>query len=103
MLAILLEEKGLLKPKSQGLDFFVAYTDKEYFRKAVEITAKLRRAGKKTNFSYKSANLAKQLKQASTQSAQKCVIIGEELNKNQLVVKDMKTGRQELVPIDEFL
>ena len=103
VLAILLEEKGLLKPKSQGLDFFVAYTDKEYFRKAVEITAKLRRAGKKTNFSYKSANLAKQLKQASTQSAQKCVIIGEELNKNQLVVKDMNTGQQELVPIDEFL
>ena len=102
VLEILLKEKRLLKPKPHQLDYFVAYTDKQFFQKAIKITTKLRRAGLAANFDYKSANLSKQLKQASAQSAQKCIIIGEEFNNNQLVVKDMATGQQELIELNEF-
>ncbi len=106
VLGILLEEKGLLEKQlpSRQPDYFVAFTDKQFFQKAIEITTKLRRAGLAANFDYKSANLSKQLKQASAQSAQKCIIIGAELSENnQLVVKDMTTGEQKLVNVDEFL
>jgi histidyl-tRNA synthetase len=105
VLAILLEEKGLLPKQlpSHQLDYFVAFTDKKFLNKAIEITAKLRSRGLAVNFSYKSANLAKQLKQASAQNAQKCVIIGQELSEsNELIIKDMATGEQESIDVDKF-
>jgi len=117
VLEILLRRKGLLDkqlPKRQ-LDYFVAcipnitFDDEEGNVKstpedeAIKLTAKLRRLGFRTNFSYKFTNLGKQLKQASEQNAKECIIIGEEFNKGQLVVKDMATGKQELVDLDKFL
>jgi len=105
VLAILLEEKGLLDKQlsSPQPDYFVAFTDKQFFQKAIELTAKLRTKGFAANFDYKSANLSKQLKQASAQNVKKCVIIGSEFENNELVIKDMTTGKQELVDYDEFL
>jgi len=105
VLAILLEEKGLLDKQlsSPQPDYFVAFTDKQFFPKAIELTAKLRTKGFAANFDYKSANLSKQLKQASAQNAKKCIIIGSEFENNELVIKDMTTGKQELVNINEFL
>ena len=63
----------------------------------------LRSKGLSANFSYKATKLNKQLKQASDQSAGKCVIIGQEIESNKLAVKDMATGEQVLVDMDEFL
>jgi len=54
------------------------------------------------NFSYKSVNLSKQLKQASAQNAKQCIIVGDELKDGKLAVKDMATGQQELVDYDKF-
>ncbi len=105
VLEILLREKGLLDmvvPQKQ-LDYFVAFTDKQFFQKAIEIMAKLRRSGAAANFAYKSTTLSKQLKQASAQNAQKSIIIGRELSdNNELVIKDMATGEQELIELNKF-
>ncbi|MFC1739421.1 histidine--tRNA ligase [Planctomycetota bacterium] len=104
VLTILLEEKGLLQKQipPAELDYFIAFADEKFLQKAVEITAKLRRKNYSANFSYKAANLSRQLKQASAQNAQKCIIIGSEIEKNQLAVKDMKTGAQQLTEVDKF-
>ncbi len=105
VLGILLEEKGLLsKEISTGRpEYFVAFTDQRYIQKAVEVTSKLRLAKFAANFSYKPVGLSKQLKQASEQKVKKCIIIGSEIENNQLVIKDMATGKQELVKIEQFL
>ena len=66
------------------------------------MTMKLRSSGLAANFSYKSAKLGKQLKQASESNAVKCIIIGEEFKDNKLVVKDMISGEQDTVNVDEF-
>jgi len=63
----------------------------------------LRSKGLSANFSYKASKLNKQLKQASSQNAAKCVIIGEEIESNKLAIKDMNTGEQTLVDLSEFL
>ena len=104
VLAILLEEKGLLSSQlpSFGPDFFVAFADEQYRDKAIEITTRLRQQGLAASFSYKNTNLKKQIKQASAQNAKKCVILGQELQENKLVVKDMTGGDQQLVEIDDF-
>jgi len=105
VLAILLQEKGLLQnqlPQRQ-LDYFVACVDRQYFERAVEITARLRRAGFKAAFDYKAARLGKQLKQASDQNARQCIIVGQELTEHdQLVLKDMESGQQRLLEYDVF-
>ena len=115
VLSILLEEKGLLKSEKTGLDYFVACVGGLTFEsengivestpedEAVKLTSKLRRLGLRADFSYKIGNLSKQLGDASSRNARKCIIIGEEFKDNQLVVKDMTSGEQELVDIDEFL
>ena len=105
VLGILLEEKGLLQRQLalRKLDFFVACVDEMYRNDAVKLTMKLRSAGRIANFSYKATKLGKQLKQASGQNAEKCIIIGEEFKDNKLAIKDMATGEQELVGLNEFL
>jgi histidyl-tRNA synthetase len=104
VLEILLREKGLLEKNITipQLEYFVASVDKKSSEKVIEIATKLRRRGRSANFSYKLVGLSKQLKEASDQNAKKCIIVGEEYKNNQLVVKDMATGKQELVVIDEF-
>jgi histidyl-tRNA synthetase len=102
VLSILLEEKGLIKPELQGLDYFVAFVDEAYKETAVKLTMKLRSVGLIAGFSYKSAKLSKQLKEASEQRAKKCIIIGDEFKENKLAVKDMATSQQELVKVDKF-
>jgi histidyl-tRNA synthetase len=104
VLEIILREKGLLDDKLclKQLDYFVVYADNEYQSKAIEVTAELRSKSKSTNFSYKGGNLGKQLKQAAAQNAAKCVIIGQEIEAGQVVVKDMATGQQETIGAGEF-
>ena len=104
VLEILLNEKGLLDKKVPGqrLDYFVACADKDAKDKAVEFTAKLRTAGFCADFSYKSGNLSKQLKEASARNAAKCVIIGDELKDGKLAVKDMATGEQQEIEASKF-
>ena len=104
VLGILLEEKGLLKDAAttRRLDYFIAYTDRAFLDKAIEITAKLRKAGLAADFSYKGGGLRKQLKEASSANAKKCIIIGQEYDNGELVVKDMTTGEQETILEDKF-
>jgi histidyl-tRNA synthetase len=117
VLEVLLRDKGLLDKRlpKRRLDYFVACVPGTTFEQDSEerestgedeverLVARLIEKGFSTDFSYKFNNLGKQLKQASEQNAEKCIIIGEEFKNSQLVVKDMTTGEQELVNINEFL
>jgi histidyl-tRNA synthetase len=105
VLEILLREKGILEKQLQPntMDFFVAYVDEAYKDEAVKITMELRSKGLKANFSYKAAKLNKQLKQASEQNSQNCIIIGDEFKNKKLAIKDMATGHQEEKELDKFL
>lgn len=105
VLEVLLREKGLLDEQLPGrkLDYFVACVDDVYRDAAFKLTMAVRSAGLSANFSYKAAKLGKQLKTASDQNARKCVIIGDEFKDSKLVVKNMVTGEQETIDVNEFL
>jgi len=117
VLEILLENAGLLGQHlaRNKLDYFIASvptttTDDEQGKhistpkeEAVKLAAVLRKKGFCADFSYKSIGLGKQLKQASDKNASKCIIIGDEFRNGQLAVKDMATGEQKLVDVDDFL
>ena len=105
VLEILLREKGLLDKKipSRTLDYYVVPISGEFLDEAVKLTAGLRTKGFKAAFSYKVAGLSKQLKNASEQNAKFCVIIGDEFKAGNIVVKDMATGQQQTVSMEQFL
>jgi len=105
VLEILLRNKGLLKDDlpTQKTEYFVACLDEKYNRDAIEITAKIRLAGRAAGLGYKAAALGKQLKQASALGAAKCVIIGQEFAAGCIVLKDMRTGEQRNIKKDQFL
>jgi histidyl-tRNA synthetase len=105
VLEILLREKGLLDKNitSRTLDYYVVPIAGEFLDEAVKLTAGLRAKGFKSAFSYKVAGLSKQLKNASEQNAKYCVIIGDEFKAGNIVVKDMATGQQKTVPVNDFL
>jgi histidyl-tRNA synthetase len=117
VLEILLRERKLLEGKvpKQEPDYFVIpvgpgtydYEDGTVKStpedEALKLTAELRGRGYKTDLSYKLTSISKLLQEASSKNARKCIIIGDEFKNKQLVVKDMATGQQELVNVDEFL
>jgi histidyl-tRNA synthetase len=106
VLGIVLEEKGLFEKLLQrsGIEYFVAYTDESLQNESLKLVAKLRRAGIKSDFSYKGGALGKQLKQASVVNSAMCIILGEEFTqKKQLVIKNMASGQQDVVAVEDFL
>ena len=105
VLEILLREKGLLDKKitSRMLDYYVVPIAGGFLAEAVKLTASLRAKGFKSAFSYKAAGLSKQLKNASEQNAKYCIIFGDEFKAGNIVVKDMATGQQKTVPLEDFL
>ena len=107
VLEILLREKGLIDGSisKKELDYFVTFAEHYGGSTVCRIVAELRSKGFFAAFSYKpKAGLSKQFKEASAQNAKKCIIVGQEyVDNNQLAVKDMASGEQELVNFDEFL
>jgi histidyl-tRNA synthetase len=106
VLEILLQEKGILEKQvsNRQLEYFVTFADQLFGSDMYRITAAIRSSGHAANFSYKLGGLSKQLKEAASQNAQKCIIIGQEYaEKKQLVIKDMTTGDQDTVDAEQFL
>lgn len=115
VLEILLQQKGLLNvPSHRQLDYFVASVPNPDIvfeaeggrtpeQEAVKLVAQLRSKGYRADFTYEAGGLGKQLKRAAERGAKACIIIGEEFKENKLAVKDMATGKQELVDAEQFL
>ncbi len=106
VLEILLHQKGLLDSQvpRRRLAYFVACADPSLAGAMYSVAARLRAAGHAANFSYKLGGLSKQLKEASSQNASQCVIIGQEyVDRQELVIKDMTTGEQKQVALEAFL
>lgn len=71
--------------------------------KAIEIAYKLRKAGLRVEQAY-SGNLKKRMMKANKINASKAVIIGsDELKENKVTVKDLSTGEQKSVMIENIV
>ncbi len=82
--------------------FVVALTDDAAAR-LPGLVATLRSSGLHTRFSYKSTrNLGKLIKEASGTRARKLVMLGNELERQIVIVKDMDAGDQQEVPLADL-
>lgn len=83
------------------LDFFVIPVNEEMISKSLEITQNLRKKGFFVDMDLLKRGLSKSLKYASSINVDKIIIVGQkELQNESVTIRDMKTGKQELVKID---
>ncbi len=72
--------------------------------KGIEIARSLRDAGIITEIDYEERGLKSQMKEANRSGARWCIILGEqELEKNEIIIRDMVTGKQENVAYGNYL
>ena len=86
------------------LDVYVAPISAEVRPKAYEITQLLRKEGIKTDVDLNGKKFKKLMNYADKIKVPKIIIIGaNDLSENKVTVKDMNSGNQELVDIDNLL
>jgi len=88
--------------EKQSPAVYCIFMGKAAHLKGTGIINSLREAGIMTETDYEERGLKSHLKEADRAKAQWCVILGEqELAKNEIIVKNMVTGTQENVPLDD--
>jgi len=100
---IAMGEEKIVFPK-KTIDLYIIPIDEKTILKAVEIAENLRKNGLNVDMDLLRRNIGKALKYASSINAKKVIIIGpDEIEKNVVSIKDMKTGKQETVKIDDLI
>jgi len=83
------------------LDVFVIPVNEAMIIKALEITQNLRKQGLSVDMDLLKRGMSKSLKYASSINVDKIIIVGQkEIDNDSVTVRDMKTGKQELVKIN---
>jgi histidyl-tRNA synthetase len=92
-------------PKTEGeLRVFVAYATKAMVREASTLASRLRWGGISTEVEILDRGLRQQLERASALGAAYTVIVApREMQEGKVVLKDMKQGLEEAVPLSEVV
>lgn len=85
------------------VDVFITLPDNNFFNSSVELTQKLQAQGLKIFTPLQKAKFANQLKLANKLNAKWAIIFGDtEFDNNEIVVKNLKTGEQKTIPIQDI-
>jgi len=94
----------LLEPMSDpGCDFYLAVLEKEAADQAQILADQLRQLGHSGHVGFEPKSPKSSLRQANRLGVKKCLLIGsQEMSQGKVVVKEMSTGRQEIVYQEEI-
>ncbi|MCX8173865.1 MAG: histidine--tRNA ligase [Thermoplasmata archaeon] len=99
-----LRKSGKWYPEKLETDFFVAFTNQDFYPLAVRIAKMLRNQGFSVEIDLLKRNLEKQFKYADRVGARRVIIIGdEELKEGKVRIKNMETGEQETMDLKNLL
>lgn len=103
-LLMALDEEGISLDVSEDFDLFVVTMGEDADRYAVKLINDLRRNGIKVDKDYLNRKIKGQMKQADRLNAKYTVVIGDqELENNEIGVKNMISGESENVQLDELV
>jgi histidyl-tRNA synthetase len=92
-----------LDVEEEGILIIPVKKDKELIKKSLIIADKLRKTGKIVELEIMGRKLRKALDYANSRGFKKVIIVGEkELKEGKVTLKDMITGEQKLISIDEL-
>ncbi len=104
VLAELLKEKSLMPPDPPRSDLFIITSDDVAYDQRIATARQLREKGIRCEFALKEKmNMTKQLKAANAAGVRYALFLGKEENEQGKVrVKDMRTGSEELLDVENF-
>ena len=98
---ILLSDIKIKENAYKKIDFFIAYQNNNYINYVFKISNKLRDMGFNVYVDYDFKSFIKQIKSADKLNSKMLIAIGEEeFKNNNLKIKDMKTGKENLIDYD---
>ncbi len=99
-----MKERKMIKPTKSKTKVFVVAVSDEVRDNVLELTQKLRQNGILTDFDLKNRQLGRQLEYANSLGMPFTIIVGRrELDKNLVKVKDMNTGKETEVKVDQLI
>lgn len=102
-LLLALEAEGIEIEEEDTIDLFIATMGEEADRLSVQLINQLRMAGISCDKDYLQRKLKGQMKQADRLNARYTIVLGEnELEKQEVEVKNMETGDKTLVSLSEL-
>jgi histidyl-tRNA synthetase len=103
VLGELLADRSLIPEYQRSLDYFLVLISEEQRPQALGIAHRLRESGKSVAYVLSERGVAKQMKVAAKEGARRVLIVGpEELARDSVLVKDMVSGEQSEVGLDEL-
>lgn len=100
----LLAERGLLPEPAPSLDYYLIAVGEEERPLLLRLGHDLRRAGYSVGYGLRAAGVGRQFKDAGARGAERVVVLGpDEVARGVAMVKEMGTGVEQLVPLDELI
>lgn len=103
-LLLTMEANGVVIPEPQGADAFVVVMGNEAKKAGIRLMSRLRRQGLKVEMDDMARNVKNQFKYADRTKAVNAIVIGEEeLATGEVGIRNMETGEQKSVPMEDVL
>lgn len=103
-LILTLENNGIEIPKEDSIDLFIVSMGEEAEKLSFKLLSKLRLNGISADKDYLNRGIKAQFKYANKLNAKYTVVIGDtEIEKNVVALKDMESGEQKEVAIDDLI
>ncbi|WP_243665176.1 His/Gly/Thr/Pro-type tRNA ligase C-terminal domain-containing protein, partial [Rhodothermus marinus] len=94
---------GLRFPRGAAAGRYLVALGEEAMRRALVEAQALRRAGLRVDLDLKGRSMKAQMREANRQRTRYAIIMGErELAEGRAVVRDMQSGQQQEVPLEEL-
>lgn len=103
VLAELLGDRGLIADYRPRVDYYIIAVSESERPAQKQLARRLRDAGHSVSYSFKAGSVGKQFKDADARGAARVLVIGaDELAAGEVVVKDMLSGSERRVKIDQI-
>lgn len=104
VLTELLRDRGLVPSDLASIDVFLAFITKDDLPHVLALAHRLRDAGMRAEYALSPQAVGKQLKLADARNARLAVVVGpDERARGEIVIKDLRSGTQETVPVASAL
>jgi len=104
VLAELLADRGLLPTYAPRLDYYIVTIGDGERPLALNLARRLRGAGFSVAYGLRPAGVGRQFKDADARGAERVIVVGpEEAAAGEAIVKEMRTGAERRVPLDELV
>ena len=103
VLGELLSDRGLVPEWERSLDYFLVLISEAQRPDALRLAHRLRESGRTVAYPLSERSVGKQMKVAAREGAREVLIVGpDELARDCVLVRDMASGEEREIPLDEL-